>query len=108
MTDFNNGSVKISNNIIDQLIAESALRVEGVESVIGYKNQKIDYKKKDGIVSVVSGGSISIALSVILSTDQQIYEVCENIQKTVKEQVNVMLNLDVESVNVIVKDLNVK
>ena len=108
MTDFNNGSVKISNNIIDQLIAESAIRVEGVESVIGYKNQKIDYKKKDGIVSVVNGGSISIALSVILSTDQKIYEVCENIQKTVKEQVNVMLNLDVESVNVIVKDLNVK
>lgn len=108
MTDFNNGSVKVSNNIIDQLIAESALRVEGVESVIGYKNQKMDYKKKDGIVSVVDGGNISIALSVILSTDQKIYEVCENIQKIIKEQVKVMLNLDVTSVNVIVKDLNVK
>ena len=108
MTEFKHGSVKIANNIIDQLIAESALRVEGVESVIGYKNQKIDSKKKDGIVSVIKGDTMDIAISVILNTDQKIYEIAENIQKTIKEQVKVMLNIDVNNVNVIVKEATVK
>ena len=108
MTDFKNGSVKISNNIIDQLIAESALKVEGVESVIGYNSKKMDLKKKEGIVSVIDGNTIDIGLSVILNTDKKIYEVAESIQSTIKEQIKVMLNLDVTNVNVCVKDAVVK
>lgn len=105
MSNFNHGSVKVSNNIIDQVIAESALRVDGVASVLGYKNTKLDNKKKEGIVSVIDGDNITIALSVLLSTDQKIYEIAENIQKTIKEQIKVMFNLNVTSVNVIVKDI---
>ena len=105
MTEFKNGSVKVSNNIIDQLVAESAMRVEGVDSVIGYKNKKLDAKKKDGIVTVIADGKMSAALTVILKNGVNIYETCENIQKNVAEQIKVMLNLDVTAVNVIVKDV---
>lgn len=105
MNDFNHGSVKVSNHIIDQVIAESALRVEGVKYVIGYKNQKLDYKKKDSIVSVINGNEVEIALTLVLDAKSKIYEVCEEVQETIKDQVKVMLNLDVNKVNVIVRDV---
>ena len=75
MTDFNNGSVRISNDIIDQLIAESALQVEGVEDVIGYKNKKIEKNKKEGIVAVVKDNTIKIALTVILNSDTELQKI---------------------------------
>ncbi|MGF0039967.1 Asp23/Gls24 family envelope stress response protein [Peptoniphilaceae bacterium SGI.131] len=105
MTDFKNGSVKISNNIIDQLIAESALKVEGVASVLGYKNKKVEAKRKDGIVSVIDGSQMDIALNLVLSTKSNIYDVCENVQKNVKEQIKTMLGLTVKNVNIIVKEV---
>ncbi len=105
MTEFKNGSVKISNIIIDQLIAESALQVEGTEVVVGYNGKRVDPKKKEGIVTVIKGTNIDIALTVILNTDQKIYEICEAIQKSIKEQVKVMLNLDARNINIFVKDV---
>lgn len=105
MADFKNGSVKISNNIIDQLIAESAMKVDGVDQVIGYKGQKIDSKKKDGIVSVINGSNMDVAISLVLKTNQNIYGVCEDVQKSVKEQIKTMLGLNVKNVNVIVKEV---
>lgn len=105
MTDFKNGSVKISNDIIDQLIAESALQVENVDSVIGYKNKRIEKNKKDGIVSVIKENSINIALSIIVEGNHDIYSIAENVQKTIKEQIQTMLGLEVKNINVIVKSL---
>lgn len=105
MADFKNGSVKISNNIIDQLIAESALKVDGVDKVIGYKNQKIESKKKDGIISVINGQNMDVALSLVLKSNIDIYGVCENVQKTIKEQIETMLGLNVKNINVIVKEV---
>lgn len=105
MTDFKHGSVKISNDIIDQLIAETALQVENVNSVIGYKNKKIEKNKKDGVVAVIGENNIDIALSVIVENNVDIFKVAENIQKSIKEQINIMLGLEVNQVNVIVKSL---
>lgn len=105
MTEFKNGSVKISNDIIDQLIAEIALQVEGVDYVLGYKNKKVEKNKKEGIVSVINDNKIDIALTVVIKEEADIYKICENVQNNIKEQINVMLGLDVEKVNVIVKSL---
>ncbi len=105
MTDFNNGSVRISNDIIDQLIAESALQVEGVEDVIGYKNKKIDKNKKEGIVAVVQDNTIKVALTVILKAESELHKIAENVQKSVSEQIETMLGIKVLEVNVFVKDL---
>lgn len=105
MTDFKNGSVKIANEIVDQLIAESALKVEGVDSVIGYKNQKVDYKKKEGIVSIIDQGKMEVALTLVLDGNSIIYDTCEAVQKNVQEQLDVMLGLDVTKVNIVVKDV---
>lgn len=105
MTDFNNGSVRISNDIIDQLIAESALQVEGVEDVIGYKNKKIEKNKKEGIVAVVKDNTIKIALTVILNSDTELQKIAENVQKSISEQIETMLGIKVLEVNVFVKDI---
>lgn len=105
MTDFNNGSVRVSNDIIDQLIAESALQVEGVADVIGYKNKKIEKNKKEGIVAVVQDNTIKVALTVILKTESELHKVAENVQKSVSEQIETMLGIKVLEVNVFVKDL---
>lgn len=105
MTEFKNGSVKISNIIIDQLIAEAALHVEGTKYVLGYNGKRVDPKKKEGIVSVIKGTDIDIALTVVLNTDQKIYEISEAIQKSIKEQVKVMLNLDARNINVFIKEV---
>ncbi|MGY3776556.1 Asp23/Gls24 family envelope stress response protein [Helcococcus sueciensis] len=105
MTDFNNGSVRISNDIIDQLIAESALQVEGVEDVIGYKNKKIEKNKKEGIVAVVKDNTIKVGLTVILKSGAELQKVAENVQKSISEQIETMLGIKVLEVNVFVKDL---
>lgn len=105
MTDFNNGSVRISNDIIDQLIAESALQVEGVEDVIGYKNKKIEKNKKEGIVAVVKDNTIKVGLTVILKSGTELQKVAENVQKSISEQIETMLGIKVLEVNVFVKDL---
>lgn len=105
MTDFKNGSVKVSNDIIDQLIAESALHVDGVAQVLGYKSGKIDKKQKDGIVTVVHDNTIEIALTLLVEEGKNIYSTVEKVQESVKENVTQMLGLQVHKVNVIVKDI---
>ncbi len=105
MTEFKNGSVKISNIIIDQLIAESALKVEGVKTVIGYNGERVDTKRKDSIKSEITNNEISISLSVILNTDQKIYEIAESVQNTIREQIKVMLNLDANDIEVSIRDI---
>lgn len=105
MADFNNGSVKVSHNIIEQLIAETALQVEGVKNVIGYKGNKIEKNKKDGVVAVVDNNNIKIALSVALEGMKDIYTTTEKIQKSITEQIHTMLGFDVKEVNVFIKSV---
>lgn len=105
MADFNNGSVKVSHSIIEQLIAETALQVEGVKNVIGYKGNKIEKNKKDGVVAVVDNNNIKIALSVALEGMKDIYTTTEKIQKSITEQIHTMLGFDVKEVNVFIKSV---
>lgn len=105
MTDFKNGSVKISNDIIDQLIAETALQVDGVVSVTGYRNKKLEKNKKDGITSIISDNNIDITLAIEVEKNNDVYNVAENVQKSVKEQIKIMLGLDVNEIDVTVKSL---
>lgn len=105
MTDFKNGSVKISNDIIDQLIAETALQVDGVVSVTGYRNKKLEKNKKDGITSVINDNSIDISLAIEVEKNNDVYSVAENVQKSIQEQIKVMLGLDANEVDVLVKSL---
>lgn len=105
MNSFKYGSVKISNDIIDQLIAETVLRVDGINEVIGYKDQVLDFKKKDSIVSVINGDTMTTAVTVNIDEDRNIQKVCENAQKEVIKQIRTMLGLRVTKVNIIVNDL---
>lgn len=106
MTDFKNGSVKISNDIIDQLIAETALHVENVVSVVGYRNKKIEKNKKDAITTIIEDNTIDISLAIEVEKSNNVYKVAENVQKAVQEQIKIMLGFEVKNVDVKVKSLN--
>lgn len=105
MTEFKHGTVKISNDIIDQLIAETALQVDGVASVSGYRNGKLEKNKKDGIATVIYDNKTEIAITVKIEKDKNIYDVVEKIQKSITEQINTILGFEVLKVNVFVKDI---
>lgn len=106
MDDFKNGTVKISTDIIDQLIAETALADKGVSEVLGYKNKVIDKKKKDGIVSVIQGTRMSVAISLVIKSNENVLQCCERVQESIKKQVMIMLGLNVAEVHVFVKALD--
>ncbi|EHR35623.1 Asp23/Gls24 family envelope stress response protein [Helcococcus kunzii] len=106
MTDFKNGSVKISNDIIDQLIAETALHVENVVSVVGYRNKKVEKNRKDSITSIIENNTIDISLAIEVEKNKDVYKIAENVQKAVQEQIKIMLGFEVKNVNVIVKSFN--
>ena len=105
MSDFKNGSVKISNDIIDQLVAESALKVEGVHSVVGYKNGKFDGRKKEALIANVEDNSMQIKVTIVVKEGENVYEVAENVQKNVKEQIHTILAFEIDHVDVFVKDI---
>lgn len=106
MADFKHGSVKVSNDIIDQLVAESALQVDGVNAVLGYRNGKLEKKNKDALVAVVVDNTMEVALSILVKKDVNVYQVAEKVQKNVKEQINTILGFDVLEVNVFVKHIS--
>ncbi len=105
MTNFKNGSVKISNDIINQLIAETTLRIEGVQRVLGYKNNVLDTVSKDKIDTSIDGKDLSTQVTITVKPDVNILNVTENIQKEIKKQIRTMLGLDVVKINVVVKDI---
>lgn len=106
MADFKHGAVMISNEIIDQLVAECALQVEGVNSVVGYKNGKLEKGKKAALLNTeVNENNINVDLTIVADKGANISEVAEKVQEQVAEQVNTMLGFNVEEVNVFVKDI---
>lgn len=106
MNEFQNGTVRVSNDIIDLLIAETALRQEGVHSVYGYRDKSIEKRRKDGIVAVVQGSDIQIAVSISIESDAHIQNTAQAVQEAIVREIRTMLGLNVQAVNVIVKSLH--
>ena len=108
MKNYENGSIKISNDVIDQLIAEITLRVDGVVRVSGYKNNSIDMMSQNRIKTEINGSSLTTIVTVTLDEEYKVIDVAENIQKEIKKQIKTMLGLDVLAVHVRIKSTKSK
>ena len=99
------GSIKISQDIVTNIIGITVSEIEGVYFIIGYSpNTLINIKNKDnsGIVVDYNENSIVVTLSVILDKNYIITEVCEKIQTQVIEKVKTMTDLVINQVNIYV------
>lgn len=107
--NFANGSVKISNDIINRISAVACLETEGVVSISGFSGDAVSGKiKKDFTKSVgvkIDGNSVNISLNIIVKREFIIPEVCLNVQKNVKEKVEIMTGLKVNAVNIEVEKI---
>lgn len=104
MNQFINGSVQVSNDVIDIIIASTALKVEGVLEVKGYDNKKKNLAKNHTkhIKTVVENGVLSTKISIIVSTEKTIIEAVEKVQRDIHNQIKSMLGLKCGDVDVMV------
>ncbi len=104
MKQFTNGSVQVSNDVIDIIIASTALKVEGVLEVKGYDNKKKNLAKNHAkyIQTVVEKGVLSTKISVIVSTEKPIIEIVEKAQQDIYNQIKSMLGLKCGDIDVMV------
>ncbi len=100
------GSIQVSNQIVEQIVAESALKTNGVYKVIGYANQKFEKYNKDALSISDSDGEKEITICIVVNSDSTVIEVAENVQKNIASEIYSMLRLNVNKINVIVKSIH--
>lgn len=93
------GTVKVSNEVIDYLIARTALKVKGVREVRGLKNDKLQKNAKNWIHTKVTDDTLETELTIKVEPGYPIIEVVERVQDRVAEIVKSMLGLETTSVN---------
>lgn len=104
MKQFTNGSVQVSNDVIDIIIASTALKVEGILEVKGYDGKKKNLAKNHAkyIQTVVENGVLNTKISVIISTEKVIIDVVEKAQQDIHNQIESMLGLKCGNIDVMV------
>ena len=109
---FSLGNVRISNDIIATIAIKAAAQVEGVSDVAVSQtichDFKANRKRVKGKLSLhLRDSFIYIDIPIILYHEVKVQEVCEEIQRKVKEQIEIMTGLYVVEVNVFVEDLEI-
>lgn len=105
---FENGSVKISNNIVNVIASTSALEVEGVNSLVTSLGGAItDPRKGANKATDVEIGRDYVIINVRINIDNEakIPEVTKKVQEKVKEDVENMTGLNVTQVNIDVEGI---
>ena len=107
------GNVEISEEVIGSIASLAALEVEGVAEMVGgitkgivEKLGKKSYSK--GVKIVRNDNEIIIDLNIIVDFGVQIQNVGYNVQKKVKQSVEVMTGLSVVQINVNVEGVQSK
>ncbi|MDO4661798.1 MAG: Asp23/Gls24 family envelope stress response protein [Tissierellia bacterium] len=100
---FKYGTVKIANEIFDDIAKSAANEVDGVYYV---EDEKNNYRKKNTqVLTQIVNNKIYVNLIVVLKSDINVLETVEEIQKSVKRQLETMTGLCVDKVNVKVSKL---
>lgn len=107
------GVIKIHENVIASIVRKAALSVEGVVRLAGStlvdNIAEIIGSKRigDRAISVdMSGDRVSIEVKVNLSYGAHVPTVASNVQSAVIREVEKMTGMSVDSVNVIVQELD--
>lgn len=100
---FKYGTVKIANEIFDDIAKSAANEVDGVYYV---EDEKNNYRKKNTqVLTQIVNNKLYVNLRVVLKSDINVLETVEEIQKSVKRQLETMTGLYVDKVNVKVSKL---
>ena len=103
------GVIKISKDVILNIIGIASLEVEGVQKVIGFKPatafQQAAINENKGISLNVSGTDLYVDLGITVKKDYEIPKICEEIQKSIIKEVKNMTDLNVKEVNIQVADI---
>lgn len=97
------GCVKISEHVIRSIAQVAALEVEGVESLAHQKNLLM--RPTNPVAIAVRGDMVEITLKLVLKSGYRFPKVAEQVQMTVKENVQSMTGVVVSKVHVIAAGL---
>ncbi|WP_297813815.1 Asp23/Gls24 family envelope stress response protein [uncultured Finegoldia sp.] len=105
---FNNGSVKISNDIISLIAAEACLEVKGVKSLMTPTSEKVNIQKgvQKSIVLEILDNAVNVRAHLEIDSDYKIKDVCHNVQKKIKENIGMMTGLVVINVDVVCEKIS--
>lgn len=110
----NNGnqkaSLKISEYVVETIAQVSALEIDGVADTAypkgSYQGVFKNYWTKNPIEIQVYDGIAEISICLMLEYGANISEVCEAVQKNIKENVQTMTGIIVSKVNIAVEDIS--
>lgn len=104
MQKFKGGTVQVANDVIDVIIASTALKVDDVEAVRGYdeKKNRLQMGADKYIQTQVEGGILSTDIMISVVLNRPIVDIVEDVQKSIISQVESMLGLKCKDINVTV------
>lgn len=107
--EFNNGSVRISNDILTLISAMAAYEVKGVSSLVGMEGvdmSQVHSSQIKGVELAMDGQSIMIGIDIIVDCEGKVNRIATAVQKNVIDKLKLMTGLDATAVNVKVEGLN--
>lgn len=105
---FENGSVKISNDIFYMITAIATKEIDGVSGIVGVNadQDKINAKNsKKGIEISFHKNGINISVKISVLYGHKLDEVSEKIQENIKTKIETMTGIKVLGVNIIIDSI---
>ncbi|MDU1832851.1 MAG: Asp23/Gls24 family envelope stress response protein [Finegoldia sp.] len=106
---FNNGSVKISNDIISLIAAEACMEVEGVKAIVTPQSEKVNIQKgaQKSVIIEILDNAVNVRAHIEVDSDYNIKDVCYKVQKKIKENIGMMTGLVVINVDVVCEKISI-
>lgn len=103
------GKLNVSMGVIQKIIKESILEVEGVADFsnlpINWKDYLLRAKKSNSIKVELSGDTVSVMVGISVYPDVKIQNVAKKVQQSVKTSIQETTGLVVSNVSVYVAEL---
>ncbi|MDR1764615.1 MAG: Asp23/Gls24 family envelope stress response protein [Lachnospiraceae bacterium] len=99
------GEVSIADEVVAIIAALAAMEIDGVDSMAGNISSELVSKLgmknlSKGVKVLVTDGSVSVDLALVIRYGYHIPQVCEQVQERVKNAIETMTGLTVLDVNV--------
>jgi uncharacterized alkaline shock family protein YloU len=107
------GSIQCDKSVFKEIAGRTAVKVEGVAGIgeaTGLGNF-LPFKDKDAGIDIVTSGEtndVNVSLTVAVYFGYNIYEVCTELQRRIKDAIETITNYAVKSVNVKVQSLKTR
>ena len=102
MGSYNNGSVKISEEVIVKIAQMAACEVEGVGRIFPKAVNSKSTKNNKGVILVTEDDGVIVTVQISVLENYKIIEVSEKVQEHVAESISTMAGITVKKVNVMV------